>query len=514
MTIIGLLMLAMLGVSYYSARWVIWEDAGLHRERTVQFYERNLAKQQLDLAQYARTIRDDLRMQEYIFTVVRIGASGDPLQQLYDEQFRGLPVDYTIILGDDGNVLLGKEHTGLIKPILAESKKDERPRTFYITDHETTLLVAMLPVKYQGDRVGSVAVARRLDEHWLQNLPRDPNNHLILLHNGKVIASTLSGLTGKLELDNNKLHYNGATYQTARVSFPRQTNEQLTLWLAESEQTLVESLSRYNRIMILLLVIGLTLVLVAALIVVNSFSRPVNRLIKITREVAGGNLPALQRSKGHTELDQLLNNFADLTEALRQKNREVEEAHQQLRRSAITDELTSLYNRRYLNEIYPKLLAQAEREDLCLVAILCDLDFFKNINDTYGHAAGDQCLVEFSEILKRNCRTNDFLFRMGGEEFLILSLNHNPNEGIQLAEKIGAATRAQPIQYKNQSIKLTVSSGVSCVEQNAHYQPTHSRLISLADHALYRAKKAGRDRTQFYGDDQTFPDSGFMESSS
>lgn len=504
MSSVAVLMLIMLGISYYSARWVIWEDADMHRDREVELYSRSMGKMGIDLVQYAKTIRDDLRVQEYLFAVVRIGAQGDPLVNLINEQFHGLSYDHLIVIGDNGSVVLGKEYAEMVETIKREPA-DERPQLVYLTYDKHVELAAILPMYYSGEIVGRMAITRVLDSDWLNIQSRNPSNHLLLTREGVILASTFAPhIGGPFKLRDGTLMIQDDAFRLAEIEIPAVASGDIPrLWLAESKLALVDSLARYNRIMIVLMVASVTLILITALVAVNSFSKPINRLIALTRDIADGRLPSLKKSQGGTEIDTLLNQFADLTEALRQKDKEVELAHEQLRRSAITDELTRLYNRRYLNEVYPKLLAQAERDHCDLTAILCDLDHFKQINDNHGHAAGDYCLVEFSRVLSRNCRANDYLFRMGGEEFLVLSLNKSHDDGIRLAEKIRESVKACSLLYEGKPMRLTVSCGVSCVESNAHYKPTHSRLVSLADHALYQAKAEGRDAVRFYSDNIT-----------
>lgn len=504
MSAVAGLMLIMLGISYYSARWAIWEDADVHRDREIEFYSRSFEKLSIDLVQYAKTIRDDLRVQDYVFAVVRIGAKGDPLTNLISEQFHGLPYDHLVILGDDDRVVLGQEFSVLADQIRQEPL-DLRPQLAYLYHDDHSMLAAIMPIYYRDDVVGRIAVARELDAKWLGMQSRNPNNHLLLSLGDSIIASTHAPhIGGPLEMHDGNMAIGGEIFRMAAIRMPAMAGGHIPqLWLAESEAALVDSLARYNRIMIVLMVISSTLILITALVAVNSFSRPVNRLIALTRDIADGHLPSLRKSQGGTELDALLNQFADLTEALRQKDKEVEIAHERLRRSATIDELTQLYNRRYLNEVYPKLLAQAERDHCFLTAILCDLDHFKHINDSYGHAAGDYCLVEFARILSKNCRTNDYIFRMGGEEFLVLSLSKSRHDGISLAEKIRESIKAYSLSFEGEMLSLTVSCGVSCVESSVHYKPTHSRLVSLADHALYQAKAEGRDSVRFYNDNIT-----------
>ena len=494
LAMIGVLIVALLTASYYSARWVIWEDAALAQRRTVEFHERSLEKLRIDLIHFANLIREDGQVQEYTFATSRIGAGPETLEQLLRERFSSHSMDGVGVLWESGLILTGNDAPHLRKEIqdLPEALTNT---VFYLEAGQQIYLVATLPIRYQGENVGRIVIARNLSRNWLGSQPLDPRSCLFFERNGAITASTWPDLVGTLlRRPLKRLQIQDRELSLTEIRLPGAAPPGIHLWLAQSNNVPIEALKRYNRIMLGLTVLSLSIILGVGLFAVNSFSQPIRRLIDLTQEVAEGRLPTLKRAKGDTEIDQLMNHFIDLIEALRTKQREVEEAHGKLRLSAITDELTGLYNRRYLGELYPKLLAQAEREGLCISAVLMDIDHFKRINDTEGHQVGDTCLRHFSNILRNNSRTSDFVFRMGGEEFLILSVAQCGSNALALAEKIRTATETTPLHLKDRTIQFTVSGGVSCMQRNPQYQPTLSRLISLADHALYAAKQGGRNR--------------------
>ncbi|WP_297528700.1 GGDEF domain-containing protein [Thiohalobacter sp.] len=493
---IGLLMVASLIASYYSARTVIWEDAALHRERTVRFHERNLEKLRIDLTHYAHTIRADLRIQDYLFATIRIGTTADPIAQLIQEQFSKLQVDEIAIADLDGRRIVGREGD----PLLAAVDWTDTTRQPKVVGYENAglpCMAAVLPVLYRDDLIAHAATARCLGRGWLESQPRDRSNELLVVNGGIVLASTSPALEGlAFNPSDNTIELGDQSYRLARVRLPLPGDSGAQLWLADSETSLVKTLGRYNRAMLSLIAVTILVMLFTGLVAVNNFSRPIQRLTELTREIAEGHLPRMQKSTGGTEIDKLVNQFVELTESLRRKEAEVRAAHEQLKRNAITDELTGTYNRRYLNEIFPRLLAQAEREGQQLSAILCDLDRFKQINDRLGHPAGDACLIAFADILRENIRSNDFIFRMGGEEFLILTVGHARDAALRLAEKVRRTTAATPVPFQDTNISMTVSCGVVCTRPSTSYQPTLSRLISIADQCLYRAKAAGRNRVE------------------
>ena len=183
-----------------------------------------------------------------------------------------------------------------------------------------------------------------------------------------------------------------------------------------------------------------------------------------------------------------------MVNALKDKQKEIDHVHSTLEKSAITDILTGLYNRRYLQVIFPKLEAEARRNDSQIAAILIDIDYFKKINDTYGHVTGDMALAHFADELKKYSRANDYLFRIGGEEFLILSITEDINGIYKFAEKLRLAIEQSSLHYMGNDIQLTISCGISLADLSNDNEAVITHMLSLADKAMYEAKKQGRNR--------------------
>ncbi|MBX7115711.1 MAG: diguanylate cyclase [Myxococcaceae bacterium] len=163
-----------------------------------------------------------------------------------------------------------------------------------------------------------------------------------------------------------------------------------------------------------------------------------------------------------------------------------------LRAQAIRDPLTGLFNRRYLTELFDLELRRAERAGHSVGVIMLDLDHFKKVNDTYGHAAGDALLCEVSKVLQAHCRGGDLLCRYGGEEFILVMPNASLRDTHRRAETIREILGAQQVTFDNRPLsKNTVSLGVAVFP---HHGPTSDVLLRAADAALYRAKHNGRDQ--------------------
>ncbi len=161
------------------------------------------------------------------------------------------------------------------------------------------------------------------------------------------------------------------------------------------------------------------------------------------------------------------------------------------------DVLTGLYNRRYFDEIFNVRWKMAARHAVPLTVIICDIDHFKPVNDTYGHLSGDAYLRKIAQVLFGIFqRDTDFIARYGGEEFVILLLNHDSNEAIELAERVRLEVEKLTLFYYNHQIKTTISLGIStCVPRLTE---NRDNLLEKADKALYQAKNNGRNQVVFY----------------
>jgi diguanylate cyclase len=188
-----------------------------------------------------------------------------------------------------------------------------------------------------------------------------------------------------------------------------------------------------------------------------------------------------------------LNNQSDLADHMESTNKIIATLTSELRdqtRLANMDELTQLYNRRYLQYRFSQLVAE-RGEDVTLSLCLFDLDRFKTINDSYGHAIGDRVLILCAKILQNHAEDGENLpCRYGGEEFLVLCPDLDIREASKVAESVRSQVEVTQINYRGQAIPVTISGGVS------QYRPGEDLVafIDRADQALYRAKGSGRNR--------------------
>ena len=177
-----------------------------------------------------------------------------------------------------------------------------------------------------------------------------------------------------------------------------------------------------------------------------------------------------------------------LEQALRSANREN-------RRLAITDALTGTRNRRYMMKYLPREFDRSRRYGHAIAALVCDLDRFKQVNDTCGHDAGDDVLREFCVRAQACLRTSDWMARTGGEEFVVILPETDLPGACIVAERIRAAIAAEAIQTCAGRLEITVSIGASgLVPPRESTRPTHTDLLQAADKCLYDSKQQGRNR--------------------
>ena len=166
-----------------------------------------------------------------------------------------------------------------------------------------------------------------------------------------------------------------------------------------------------------------------------------------------------------------------------------------LREQAIRDSLTNIFNRRYLEETLDRELSRAAREDYPVCIIMIDLDHFKQVNDTYGHEAGDQVLKAIANTLSEQSRRGDFACRYGGEEFVITMPNIAMDIAYERAEHLRQCLTLLRVPFGYYSLNVTISMGIACYPENGL---TREAILRAADQAMYAAKEAGRDHILSY----------------
>ena len=173
---------------------------------------------------------------------------------------------------------------------------------------------------------------------------------------------------------------------------------------------------------------------------------------------------------------------------------QLEAANQELQRLVSIDGLTQVANRRCLDEYLDQECKRASREQIPISLVLCDIDFFKNYNDNYGHQEGDRCLQEVAQAISKSTnRPADLVARYGGEEFVIVLPNTDARGGMNVAIRATEVMRSLKLPHSDSTVApyVTISCGVATLLPSQEFTPTD--LLKAADRALYKAKAEGRN---------------------
>ncbi|MBV9181799.1 MAG: diguanylate cyclase [Acidobacteria bacterium] len=212
----------------------------------------------------------------------------------------------------------------------------------------------------------------------------------------------------------------------------------------------------------------------------------------VKRITISGDLALRLHAGGDDELSRLAQTLNTMLTAIQKAKSDLLEAQESLRFHAEHDALTGVLNRRAIRDVLRKELARCRRENSTLGVILVDVDYFKKINDLYGHAAGDAVLVTAVHRIALTLRSYDTVGRYGGEEFLVVAPGCDLDVARKLAERIRAAIGDEPIDLGDASTTITASLGVTLGSP----QSDPEFLVELADSAMYQAKRNGRNRVE------------------
>jgi len=161
---------------------------------------------------------------------------------------------------------------------------------------------------------------------------------------------------------------------------------------------------------------------------------------------------------------------------------------------SLVDPLTGAFNRRYLDAHLPRMLVRATRAGKELAVLMVDIDHFKVVNDTYGHAAGDVILKSVVALMQNSLRPSDLVARIGGEEFIVIMPETSTSLAHMVAERLRKKIAAMPVKIEAQAEPLYVTISIGCAALEGKGADTEAQLIERADAALYKAKQEGRDR--------------------
>ncbi len=249
------------------------------------------------------------------------------------------------------------------------------------------------------------------------------------------------------------------------------------------------------------ILVGISILIVASIAIYlgHSIVTPLHKLIEATEQIVKGNLDIpIAEVKQQDEVGTLARMFNVMTEKLRQSqskilaaNKAMQQKNQLLEKLSITDGLTGLFNRNKLNLIIEDQLLRFQRNERPFSILMIDVDHFKELNDKLGHVAGDEILATVAKNLMQSIRSIDFAARYGGDEFIVILTETAVSDALITAERIRAQTSEIECKAINKTINVTLSIGVI---QSESKDSSPTTIISRVDHALYKAKHAGRNQ--------------------
>jgi diguanylate cyclase (GGDEF)-like protein len=496
-TYIGVLTTFLVGIlvlTYGSSRELVLDEAHNRLVGLAQQLEGQIHADGADLVERAHMVRDNANFQEYLFIAISLNTDPAALREQYARQFGWLQIDRSVVLSPTGRAIIGPQHRDLAKAVAKRGRSlTSRDSLFYLDGSGGLEMVVTAPVSYRTQPLGVVAVTKRLGPEWMASVRRATGGELLLVKDGNIVASTLN-----LEAAE-RVFAAGAEMQSLgrNVYLVQPVNlgaaaGDSNLYFALSQAELTGRLIKQRDLMLVIAIFGALGILLVGSMMLSNFSEPIARLTAMFQEVGEGRFPSFSRVPERDEVGYLSNRFAEMVQSLREKQDELQIVHQQLEKQATTDALTGLYNRRYLYDIFPRLWSEAQRQENRLSVILIDLDLFKQINDRHGHLIGDKVLVMLAGVLRETCRVSDFAFRMGGEEFLVLTQGDVDGAAV-LAEKIRAVLERNTLAGDEYTIRVTASFGVARAEEQDGTKALN-QLLARADKALYTAKQAGRNQ--------------------
>lgn len=200
--------------------------------------------------------------------------------------------------------------------------------------------------------------------------------------------------------------------------------------------------------------------------------------------------------------DEINNHINILEETVSNRTAELTKANLELENLINVDGLTNIFNRRYFNEVIEKEIERGKRSNKPLSLLLYDIDYFKKYNDTYGHVAGDKCLIKVATTLNNFfSRAADFVARYGGEEFVVILPGVGSKNALELANKLNLEIQNNKFPHKSSPISNVITMSTGVVTRQPSELTNSKSLILEADKALYQAKGNGRNRAYLYSND-------------
>lgn len=345
-------------------------------------------------------------------------------------------------------------------------------------------------------KVHAQHIRENLDTFSKSNYEKDAQDALVALN---IYCKTIKNVSQKIIENGNDYTNIEEDTQTAIAHYNTLDASLKNLKLKIKQEIASSVNSLYGNTNFLLLngnfifIAWLILSILIVFIVYRDIRYKINTIVENSREIAMGDVDFEKRLciVSYDELGQIIKSINIFINKLHKSHEELSAAKKELEGLYVTDRLTNVYNRVKIDEIIEIELKKKKRYVHTFSIILIDIDYFKLVNDTYGHLIGDAILKEFAAILKENVRNTDYVGRWGGEEFMIISPQTDQSGALSLAEHL----KSKIAEFHFTTIgKKTASFGIATCTEEDDIQS----LIDNADKALYRAKENGRNQVVCY----------------
>ncbi len=381
--------------------------------------------------------------------------------------------------------------------------------------------------KTSFDRIGFVSVIAPLDTAYLSRIPFVNNDIILFIRtasnitfsnpdlNKPEVLKTILKMPMGVSRGKNLIYFrNLGKYYLSQESLYSQRikveNRFQQVFIADvgiifRQQAANRDFLMYQRVILIILLLSLIAFPVIAYFSAKSISHPILYLKEQVDKFKQNYTKVPEPPQIRDEISMLQHSFSEMSQTVIHKSDELTEAltelalaNEKLGELTVTDGLTGINNRRYFNQKIESEIRRASRLNETLSLLMVDIDFFKKINDHYGHEAGDYCLKQLAGILKKHAvRSGDSVNRFGGEEFSLILPNTDVKGAKIIAERIRKEVEQTSMVFHDLVIQMTVSIGVAGFKAS-HDKEYLDSILSYADKALYQAKESGRNKVMVY----------------
>ena len=379
-----------------------------------------------------------------------------------------------------------------------------------------TLSVAVPVLSYDNALMGALVAVLdlRTAQPYLKSSTKSPPGEVLLLdQNGRELLSSRASTTKLMSLDaavlrqmlsqpGESMVFQGLMHREVIGLAEIPAALPVTIVVEQDRADVYAAWVNLRNLYLALVCIIVLIVTVVAFRMGRSIVTPLHHLINAANSIASGDLDVRLPVTRNDEFGHLTRIFNQMADKLRHSHAEIvatnhamQQQNQLLEKLSITDGLTSLYNRSKLDAILIDEMARFKRNLRPFAVLMMDIDYFKTLNDSHGHIAGDEVITGVAKILSRSIRSVDYAARYGGDEFIIIMVETTADMALKTAERIRSQVNDMRYSANGQLVSVTVSIGVVQCMQSDDVTPT--AVFSRADSALYEAKRAGRNRAHY-----------------